>query len=198
MAATVKTAQPRLPDKRDAVFAQMRRRGCMRSRGLPLYFHSADDLRRQRRPSPAEQPCTHQATRTQQAERGTNEQGPMGSRTHQLFVARERRSHNRSRPPARLASAQAKARLPALKGRSSCGLAHAQDDQRHKLKQQARSVENQVDGDQPFKRQLEREPPGQPAEQHADPRNAAALASCQRPRAACRPRPWPWAGASSS
>ena len=75
-------------------------------------------------------------------------------------------------------SEQAKARLPALKGRCQLGLADAQHDERDKLQQQARAVENQVDGDEALEGQLERQRPGKSAEQNADPRHAAAVASC--------------------
>ena len=47
---------------------------------------------------------------------------------------------------------------------------------------QADAVENQVDGDEALEGQIERQRPGQPANEHADPGNAAAIAALEDAR----------------
>ena len=63
-----------------------------------------------------------------------------------------------------------------FEGAVKIGLAHAENDQGDELKQQARSVEDEVDGDEPLEGQLQRERPRQSAEHYADPGHAAAVA----------------------
>ena len=61
-------------------------------------------------------------------------------------------------------------------------LAKAQDNQREEFEQQARSVENQVNGDEALKGEIEGERPGKTAHDEADPGHAAAVAPGQDTR----------------
>ena len=54
-----------------------------------------------------------------------------------------------------------KSQVAGLEGPRQLRLAHAENDQGHKLQQQARAIENQVDGDEALEGQLERQRPGQ-------------------------------------
>ena len=67
--------------------------------------------------------------------------------------------------------------MPAWKGRAQLRLAQAQNDEGDELQDQARSVKNQVNGDEALEGQIERQRPGQSADQHADPGHAAAIAA---------------------
>ena len=64
-------------------------------------------------------------------------------------------------PPARRPRAQSEGQVASFEGPLKVRLLDPQDDQGDELQQQARPVEDQVDGDQPLKGKLERQRPGQ-------------------------------------
>jgi len=86
----------------------------------------------------------------------------------------ERIDHQRRRPYAQQARA---GQVASLERSRQPRLAQTQYHQCHKFQHKARSIQHNVDGDELFKRQLERQRPRQTAENNADPRHAAAVAA---------------------
>ena len=61
-------------------------------------------------------------------------------------------------------------------------LANTESDEGDELEDEAGAVENEVNGDEPLEGQIESERPAQPAKEHADPGNTAAVAALEDAR----------------